>query len=161
MNTDLIKITFDPVFPIGSVSSGPSLSVGPLSGGTFTSEPNFEPQIDAVFVNGVDHVYVDPSFKHVRINVQAVLKNKDESFISYTYKGIIEMNPEGAEFFAGSPNAKTTDYGSSFSHVNFETGAGHLKALETSLFVGSARFLIEPGKPPTVETKISRVVHKS
>lgn len=116
--------------------------------------------LDATFINGVDHVYSDPSFKHIRINVQAVLKDKDGSLISYTYKGIIEMTPEGAEFFAGSPNAKTTDFGYTFSHVNFETGAAHLKTLETSLFVGCARFVIEAGKPPAVETKISRIVHK-
>lgn len=125
------------------------------------SEPGYSPEIDAEFVFGSDHVKVDPDFKNVRINVQAVLKNKDGSLISYSYKGIIETTPESMAIQLGSPDAKTTEYGTIFTHVDFETGAEHLKVLEKSKFVGCSHFVVEPGKPPVVESKISRVVYKA
>lgn len=43
------------------------------------------------------------------------------------------------------------------THVKFETGHPELKALEDKVFVGSGRFILEAGKPVTVEYKISEV----
>lgn len=43
------------------------------------------------------------------------------------------------------------------THVNFETGHPELKVLENKVFVGSGRFILEAGKPVTVEYKISEV----
>jgi RNA polymerase I-specific transcription initiation factor RRN6 len=98
--------------------------------------------------------------KNVRINVQAVLKNKGGSLVHYTYKGILEMTPESIAILTGSPDAKTTEFGKIFTHVNFETGVQELKGLETGIFVGCSRFLVEEGKAPVVESRISRVVYK-
>ena len=39
----------------------------------------------------------------------------------------------------------------------FETGVPELAELEKKVYVGSGRFIIEPGKPVTVEYKISEV----
>ena len=112
------------------------------------SEPGFSgPEVDAEFIFGSDHVHIDPSMKNTRINVAAVLKNKDGSLIHYNYKGIIDMTPEGLAILTGSPDAKTTAFGSIFTHVDFETGAGHLKSLETSKFIGCSRFVVSPCTP--------------
>jgi hypothetical protein len=43
------------------------------------------------------------------------------------------------------------------THVKFETGHPKLKVLEDKVFVGSGRFILEAGKPVTVEYKISEV----
>lgn len=43
------------------------------------------------------------------------------------------------------------------THVKFETGHAELKDLENKVFVGSGRFILEAGKPVTVEYKISQV----
>lgn len=43
------------------------------------------------------------------------------------------------------------------THVKFETGHPQLKVLENKVFVGSGRFILEAGKPVTVEYKISEV----
>ncbi|PVH76703.1 hypothetical protein DL98DRAFT_640270 [Cadophora sp. DSE1049] len=156
------RLTFDPPFPIGSLNNGISLQIVPINGGTVKSEPEFSgPEVDAEFIFGSDHVHIDPSMKNVRINVAAVLKNKDGSLIHYNYKGIIDMTPEGMAILTGSPDAKTTAFGSVFTHVDFETGAGHLKSLETSKFIGCSRFVVEAGKPVVVESKISKAVYKS
>ncbi|CZR52480.1 uncharacterized protein PAC_02357 [Phialocephala subalpina] len=155
------RLTFDAPFPIGSLGSGISLQVAPINGGTVRSEPGFSgPEVDAEFIFGSDHVHIDPPMKNVRINVKAVLKNKDGSLIHYSYTGIIEMTPEGVAILMGSPDAKTTPFGSIFTHVDFETGAENLKSLETSKFVGCSRFVVEEGKPVVVESKISKVVYK-
>ena len=42
--------------------------------------------------------------------------------------------------------------------MDFETGEPALKDLELAKFVGAGRFIIEEGKPVTVEYKISKVV---
>ena len=42
--------------------------------------------------------------------------------------------------------------------MRFETGDEKLKALETSVFVGAGRFVVEKGKPVVVEYKLSKAV---
>ena len=42
--------------------------------------------------------------------------------------------------------------------MRFETGEEKLKGLELGTFVGSGRFLVEEGKPVTVEYKLSKVI---
>ncbi len=50
-----------------------------------------------------------------------------------------------------------TDTRDADTQVSFETGTAELKALEHKVFVGSGRFILEEGKPLTVEYKISEV----
>lgn len=45
--------------------------------------------------------------------------------------------------------------------MRFETGDGKLKALEENTFVGAGRFLVEQGKPTTVEYRVSKVGWRS
>lgn len=42
--------------------------------------------------------------------------------------------------------------------MNFETGEEKFKDLELGMFVGAGRFIVEQGKPVTVEYKVSKVV---
>ena len=42
--------------------------------------------------------------------------------------------------------------------MRFETGEEKLKDLERGTFVGAGRFLVEKGKPVTVEYRLSKVV---
>lgn len=42
-------------------------------------------------------------------------------------------------------------------HVEFETGTESLAALQEKVYVGSGRFILEPGKPVIVEYKVSEV----
>lgn len=59
--------------------------------------------------------------------------------------------------FSGSSDAKTTAFGNAVSHVTFQAGPGPFRELEDSLFVGSARFVVE-NDGFFIETKISRVI---
>lgn len=42
--------------------------------------------------------------------------------------------------------------------MKFETGDEKLKDLETGVFVGAGRFIVEKGKPVVVEYKISKAI---
>ncbi len=42
--------------------------------------------------------------------------------------------------------------------MKFETGDEKLKGLETGVFVGAGRFVVEKGKPVVVEYKLSKAV---
>ncbi|OCT52133.1 hypothetical protein CLCR_09192 [Cladophialophora carrionii] len=72
------------------------------------------------------------------------------------YTGIIDITNEMRRILGRSANAKTTDFGSSFIQVSFETGSMRYKSLEQALFVGSGRFIIDE-RGLTVEYRISKV----
>lgn len=42
--------------------------------------------------------------------------------------------------------------------MKFETGDEKLKGLETGVFVGAGRFVVEKGKPAVVEYKLSKAI---
>ncbi|KAH6980779.1 hypothetical protein BKA56DRAFT_656868 [Ilyonectria sp. MPI-CAGE-AT-0026] len=144
-------------FQIGSVSDGGSLNIVPIASGTLISEPGFSVPLDAEIVYGSDYVRMEPSQGHTRINVNAILKNKDGSFLTYSYTGIVEVDEAFLAILTANPNAKTTAYGNAFSHVTFKTGSESLRKLDHSLFIGSAHFVVENGGF-YIETKVSRVI---
>ncbi|EXJ76273.1 uncharacterized protein A1O5_00781 [Cladophialophora psammophila CBS 110553] len=152
------QITFDPPVIIGNVNSGSQLSIALINSGTLKSEPDFSPAVDAKVEFGTDHFNLTQDLKYCTIDVKAALKNVDGATISYAYKGHIEVTPELGLILGESPSAKTTDFGHVFTHVTFETGAHHLKSLETGRFVGASRFVIEGGNGPVIEMKISKIV---
>ncbi|KAI9796464.1 MAG: hypothetical protein M1833_006132 [Piccolia ochrophora] len=154
-------VHIDPGLSIGSLSSGPALSAFNNPGGSLKSESGFSPAIDAELVMGNDFVRLDTTQKHFRLDARTVMKNNDGSLLTMTYKGIIRLTPELGAVFQGSPDAKTTDFGDTFIHVTFETGAEHLRDLENGVFVAAGRFILEQGKPTKVEYKISRLVSSS
>jgi subtilisin-like proprotein convertase family protein len=45
----------------------------------------------------------------------------------------------------------------SVTHVNFETGSSELAQMQHKTYVAAGRFIVESGKPVTVEYKISEV----
>lgn len=145
---------------IGSTSKGYGLNAVPMTGGTATSCEGFEPKIEADFEGvGNDYIGVDPDGKHMRLDARGVLRNKDPgSSIFLHYTGVVDITPELELVLSGSPEAKTTAWGNSFTHLKFDTGDEKLKALEDGVFVACGRFVIEEGKPVTVEYHVSRVV---
>ncbi|OAL34603.1 hypothetical protein AYO20_06020 [Fonsecaea nubica] len=173
------QITFDAPVVIGKINSGSQLYIALINAGTLKSEPGFEPAVDAQVLFGTDHFKVTEDMKYVTIDVKAALKNEDGTTISYAYTGHIEITPAFGLILAGSPDAKTTDFGHVFTHITFEvscpshmtygmtpqtdlmleTGAPNFKSLETGRFVGASRFIVNgEGKGPVIETKISKIV---
>jgi len=152
-------IVLDPAISVGSVSQGGSLTVAPFTSehSFLRSEPGYPVKVDAVFVHGSDFIRGDPSGKHVRLDVNSVLKDKSGAIISYRYSGIIDMKPGPTAVLTGRSDAKTTDFGDVLTHVLFETGSDELKIMEQKVYVASGRFIIEAGKNPVVEYKISEV----
>ena len=62
---------------------------------------------------------------------------------------------------AASSSTEPSDLTVADIEMKFETGDERFKDLETSVFVGAGRFLVEQGKPVTVEYKLSKVVKGS
>ncbi|KAF5026977.1 hypothetical protein F66182_1007 [Fusarium sp. NRRL 66182] len=153
----LARVYPAPDFKIGSTSNGETLTVVPLSSGTVLSEPGFSVPLDAEIVFGSDYFRIDPSQSHAQIRVKAILRNIDGTLISYTYRGVVKLDTALVAILAGAPDAETTAFGSAISHVTFEAGPGPFQALEDSLFVGSARFIVEE-EGFSIETKISRII---
>lgn len=54
-----------------------------------------------------------------------------------------------------SPNS--IDIVAPVTHVKFETGSAELKQLESKVYVGSGRFILEKDMPVIVEYKISEL----
>ncbi|KAK7883473.1 hypothetical protein LTR67_011223 [Exophiala xenobiotica] len=152
------QLTFNAPVSIGHINSGSQLFIALINGGTLKSEPGFTPTVNAKFEFGTDHFKVTNDMKYCTLDVKAALTNADGATISYTYTGHIEITPEFAAVMTGAAEAKTVDFGLVFTHVTFETGASHLKVLETGRFVGTSRFIVEEGKPQVIEMKISKLV---
>ncbi|KAI9766527.1 MAG: hypothetical protein M1840_006485 [Geoglossum simile] len=153
-----MRVLINPPSSVGNVSSSGSLSVVTFAGGSMKSEPGVSPAVDAEILFGSDLIRVDPSEKHVRLDVRSLMKDKRDCLINFTYTGYIEVTPAVMKVFAGSPDAESTDFGNSFCHFTFETGNEDLKPLENRKYVGAGRFIIEQGKTTVVEYKISKVV---
>ncbi|KAK4692069.1 RNA polymerase I-specific transcription initiation factor RRN6, partial [Lecanoromycetidae sp. Uapishka_2] len=145
---------------IGSASRGTPLSIAPMTGGSIKSESGFSPSIDAQWEGvGADYIHVDPSSTHMRLNAHGAVKDKISGGLIYlNYTGIVGITPALGAILGGSPDAKSTPFGDSFIEMRFETGEEKLKDLELSTFVGAGRFVVEEGKPVTVEYKLSKVV---
>ncbi|KAH0562374.1 hypothetical protein GP486_002925 [Trichoglossum hirsutum] len=155
---------------IGNVSRGATVQVITFKGGSLKSEPGFSPAVDAKVAFGADFLRIDPSQKHVRLDVRSFLKNHNGSvgtefslqpLISFGYTGYIETTEAITKIFEGSPEAATVEFGNIFCHFTFETGDDSLKGLERGEFVGAGRFIVEHGKPLTVEYKISKLIKGS
>ncbi|KAL8657517.1 MAG: hypothetical protein Q9226_001831 [Calogaya cf. arnoldii] len=131
-----------------------------MTGGTAISHADFSPTIDAVLDSrGNDYIRVDPDGKHMRLDAHTVLKDKNLGSSVYAhYTGVVDMTPELGAILSGKDDAKSTEFGNSFVHFNFETGDEKLKALENGVFVGAGRFVLEKDRPITVEYRISQVI---
>ncbi|KAL8942236.1 MAG: hypothetical protein Q9211_001480 [Gyalolechia sp. 1 TL-2023] len=145
---------------VGSASRGTPLSAVSMASGTAVSHPTFKPVFDAVFEGGgTDYIRNDPDGKHMRLDAHAVMRDKKLGSLVYVhYTGVIGITPELGLVLSGSPEAKSTEFGDAFIHLTFETGDEKLKELETGVFVASGRFVVEEGKPTTVEYRVSKVV---
>jgi RNA polymerase I-specific transcription initiation factor RRN6 len=72
-------------------------------------------------------------------------------------KGNIDVTPGILAILSGSPDAKKSEYGDSFTTFTFETGSEKYKDLQNGTYVGAGRFVNE-GEGRVVEYKVSRVV---
>jgi len=145
---------------IGSVSRGTPCTVVPITGGKLTSLPTFPILLDASFIGtGNDYIHNDPDGKLMRLNTHAVVRDRRDELIYIKYKGIIEITPELSNILGGSVHSKSTEFGHSFIHIEFETGCSRYKDLETSLFVGAGRFVVDEKKGRvSVEYKLSKIL---
>ncbi|KAH8663109.1 hypothetical protein BGZ60DRAFT_81476 [Tricladium varicosporioides] len=152
-------IVLDPAITVGATSKGAPLTIAPFTSTNsyLRSVDGYPIKVDAIFAHGSDFIRMDPSQKHLRLDVNSVLKDSSGGFIGYKYSGIITLTPEIGAVLTDKPEAKTTDFGNVVTHILFETGSEELKAIEEKIYVGTGRFIVEKGQPVVVEYNISEV----
>ncbi|KAK0731090.1 hypothetical protein B0H67DRAFT_477585 [Lasiosphaeris hirsuta] len=153
-------VVIDPPTPIGPTARGGNLVHVAFipNTGFIRSEPGYPIQLDAVFIHGVDNIKVDPDGTNSRLDVQSAAKDQlTGALVRFSYTGTIAMGGAAGKVLTGTSDAATTGFGEAFTHVVFETGSPALAALQDKVYAGSGRFILEPGKPVTVEYKISEV----
>jgi Protein of unknown function (DUF3237) len=84
-----------------------------ISGSGFLrSEPSYPIKIDAVFEHGADFIKADADGKHVRLEVQSLVRDKSTGgLIRFNYTGIVSMSGAAGVVLRGEPGAKTTNFG--------------------------------------------------
>ncbi|TLD25140.1 hypothetical protein PspLS_05510 [Pyricularia sp. CBS 133598] len=144
---------------IGSTRSGGLVHAGFVpEAGSLKSEPGYPVQVDAVFLHGSDYIRPDPDQRHVRLEVSSLMRDaKSGAHFRFDYRGTASTTGQAGLVLAGSPEAKTTEFGEVFTQVSFECDNAALRAMSEKVYVGSGRFILEEGKPVIVEYKISEV----
>lgn len=123
MYTKRKQVPIAPPFPFGPTARG-----GPLNHvtilpeqGSLRSEPGYPISVDAVFVSGADFIRGDPSGTHVRLQVDALLRDGPTGApIRLAYTGTIKTAGTGAgKVFAGAEDAGTTGFGDGCESFSF------------------------------------------
>lgn len=111
----------EPTISVGSVSSGGPLTVAPFgqANSYVRSVQGYPIHVNSVFIHGSDFIRQDPSGKHVRLDVNSVLKDVSGAILSFKYTGIINMTPGVAAIFGDSPDAATTPFGDACKLFSF------------------------------------------
>ena len=147
---------------VGSISRGTPLTVVPITGGRLSSHAAFHTTMDfSLSPNGSDFIHYDPSGQHMRLDTRILARSRDarDDMLYVKYKGIIKITRDLSKILSGSVHAKSTEFGSSAIHVEFETGCDRYRSLELAMFVGAGRFVVDEKKGRvSVEYLISQVV---
>ena len=97
-----------------------------------------------------------PDSPYLRLDVRSFFKDASTDItFGVFYTGRIEIDASIGAILAGSPEAKTTEFGKVVTQVKFTAG-GALEELEQECWVGSGRFVVEDDGAH-VEYKISKV----
>jgi hypothetical protein len=98
---------------VGTLSTGPSLvHVAFHPTGFVRSEPDYPVLLDGTFIHGADYLRVDPSGKHVRLEVSSLLRDSvSGGTFRMDYTGIIGLGGPAGKVLGDAPDAKTTDFG--------------------------------------------------
>ncbi|KAL2022669.1 hypothetical protein VTK56DRAFT_4750 [Thermocarpiscus australiensis] len=154
-----VHIALAPPTPIN-----PTLLFVPFlaTGGTIVSEPSYPIRVDAAIEHGADYIKTAAAAAAAgntcRLDVRSVARDKVHGgLFRFSYTGKIKMTGPAGKVLRGEAGAGTTEFGEAFTHVEFETGCPLLAALQEKVYVGSGRFILEPGKPVIVEYKVSEV----
>jgi len=108
------QLVIEPPSSVGPLAVGTSLTHIALTPGvgSLKSEPDYPIKVDAIVQHGADFIKADPDGRHVRLEVQSLLKDKaTRGLIRFNYTGV--LNTEGAcgKVLQGAPDAATTGFG--------------------------------------------------
>lgn len=68
--------------------------------------------LDAEYIHGADYLRLDPSGKHMRLEVSSLLKDKRSGdTLRFDYTGTIDMALAAGKVLRGEADAATTEFG--------------------------------------------------
>ena len=108
------------------------------------------------------NLQLDTSLNVAHLDVRAQARTVDGESLYIHYSGILKIDDAGAKVLAWAKDAKTTNFGDHewFSAPIVETSSEKFKWVETTLFVGEGRFIVEDnGASEAVEYEIYKVVN--
>ncbi|KAE9362541.1 hypothetical protein N431DRAFT_475894 [Stipitochalara longipes BDJ] len=164
-----IRMQTAPQLIMGPAFSNAVMAVGPIEHGTVKSVPGYGPEpFEGEIVNGADIFQVDALFRSVKLDFRAVINKANSEIVInrtpeghavyFTFLGFIEGNEDTALILKGDPNAKSSQWGSSFMSGTFETGNPKWAGITNKVYVGSQRLIKTPDKPLMVEINLSEVI---
>ncbi|KAJ5811493.1 hypothetical protein N7474_007794 [Penicillium riverlandense] len=129
-------------FTIPKIKDGPSRVILPITHGFIEGSG-----IKATIIpGGGDWILMDPSTNVCHLNVRTQARTSDGKHNIYVhYPGVLRVDEAGGKVMGWASDAKSTQYGDHdwFASPVIETDDPACKWVETSLFVGQGRYVID------------------
>ncbi|CAZ84253.1 unnamed protein product [Tuber melanosporum] len=144
----------------GRAIQGYDLSYTDCPNGTIFSAPGANVTVNATIIHADAVVRIDPDGGKFRLNVHGVARTTNGTIFQLTYTAINTPVEEFRKVLARAPDAKDTEFGDMFSQHSFEVpiSAPELAPLNSNIYVGVGRLLIDKDRVVTAEYAISRVI---
>ncbi|KAK5060200.1 hypothetical protein LTR84_010085 [Exophiala bonariae] len=141
---------------LDGIKSGPSRLVLPITHG-FVQGSGLTAK---VLPGGADWLLLDPSTNVAHLDVRTQARTADGHSLYIHYHGVLKVDDAGSKALAGAADAKSTDFGDHewFAGPVIETDDPNFKWVETTLFVGQGRYVIDD-EGSAVEYQIYKVVN--
>jgi len=155
-----LQIGIENPIPIGPVVQGYGLSYTVCPNGTIVSAPGAAVPINATIISASDTVHADPDGVRTRLGVNGIAKTASGTVFRFGYTGIATPDAEFNAILSHAPDSHSNNFGTIVSYHTFEmpVAAPELAGLDTNIYVGVGRLLVNPDRSITVEYVVSRVI---
>ena len=137
-------------------SSGPKRSIVPIISGTIEGSGLKA----TILPGGSDWLLMDPDSGVAHLDVRTQAKTDDGETVYVHYTGVLKADEATGKITAWANDAKSTNYGDHqwFSAPIMETNSKQHKWVETTLFVGQGRWIVDD-QGSAVEYEIYKVTN--
>jgi len=126
---------------MAKIKSGPSRVVLPITHGSLEGSGLKA----TILPGGGDWILLDPSTNVSHLDVRTHARTTDGHSIYVHYGGVLKLDDAGNKVIGWAPDAKTTQFGDHdwFTAPVMETDDPAYKWVETSVFVGQGRYIVD------------------
>jgi len=141
---------------LNSIRNGTSRVIVPIYSG-FVEGSGLKAEITP---GGADWISLDTKLNIAHIDVRTQARTSDGGALHIYYQGVLKMDDAATKVLGWAKDAKTTQFGDHnwFNAPIIETSSEEFKWVESTLFVGEGRFIVDE-KGSAVEYQIFKVVN--